>query len=594
MINEDEFINLLKQPESETLDFKRTGYDLSNDESQFDLIKDVLCMTNTPRSSISFIILGVNKYPNGTYDLLGIADHPDEADLQAQFTDLVHPIPDFAYYPMIYDGKSFGIIVVPPTKKGPCLPVRDKGRTIRKWRIYFRRGSRNDIAERPEDVIRIVSWFGKEEHISIDYEGGDPTWDRLLTELYNFDPTRYYILVASPCSQHVLTNLSALGHIPWVGVFDLDPDSDQHGLLSACRPTLETHRSIHLVTFQDKPTINLRTGTYWFFVRGLKGRSGTVELGPWRTWQKVQGAKLSEHVQCLAAACTPTPTTFLVLCYDTTLIRHLQSLLDEVLKLFGDVANITIVTNDPAAVRSVANDAGATILEIPLHQLCSGLSSLFASRIGIADTDFSLPSSSGAPVLLPAADRAWIEEELDLVHLGVGLVPPSDRTIGRDFLRGAEISWYDLGLSYDIERDLAKRLYRRLETDLNERWTSRVNLYHAPGAGGTTLARRMLWNFHHQFPCAILRRTNPPDTAERIFRLTSLTGLPMLLLVDGAEVSERQIDELYDYLRSRQIPIVLLQVLRRFNVQTGSGCTSNGENATRPFDRAIAASYRAS
>jgi hypothetical protein len=26
----------------------------------------------------------------------------------------------------------------------------------------------------------------------------------------------------------------------------------------------------------------------------------------------------------------------------------------------------------------------------------------------------------------------------------------------------------------------------------------------------------------------------------------------------------------------------------------GSGCTSNGENATRPFDRAIAASYRAS
>jgi nucleoside-diphosphate-sugar epimerase len=28
--------------------------------------------------------------------------------------------------------------------------------------------------------------------------------------------------------------------------------------------------------------------------------------------------------------------------------------------------------------------------------------------------------------------------------------------------------------------------------------------------------------------------------------------------------------------------------------KAGSGCTSNGENATRPFDRAIAASYRAS
>jgi CheY-like chemotaxis protein len=29
-------------------------------------------------------------------------------------------------------------------------------------------------------------------------------------------------------------------------------------------------------------------------------------------------------------------------------------------------------------------------------------------------------------------------------------------------------------------------------------------------------------------------------------------------------------------------------------LRAGSGCTSNGENATRPFDRAIAASYRAS
>jgi hypothetical protein len=37
-----------------------------------------------------------------------------------------------------------------------------------------------------------------------------------------------------------------------------------------------------------------------------------------------------------------------------------------------------------------------------------------------------------------------------------------------------------------------------------------------------------------------------------------------------------------------------LSVNAKQHTEGGSGCTSNGENATRPFDRAIAASYRAS
>lgn len=147
-------------------------------------------------------------------------------------------------------------------------------------------------------------------------------------------------------------------------------------------------------------------------------------------------------------------------------------------------------------------------------------------------------------------------------------MPPSGRSVGREFLRGAEVSWYELGLHYDGDRDLSEKLERRIRTELKGRRTSRINLYHAPGAGGTTVARRLLWDFHRSYPCAIIRRTTPADTAERLFRLTTITGLPILLLVDGADVAERQIDELYDYLRSRHIPATLLQVLRRFTPQT--------------------------
>ena len=52
-------------------------------------------MANTPRSEPAYIVLGVASEANGTRDLVGTADHPDEADLQSQFAERVYPIPDF-------------------------------------------------------------------------------------------------------------------------------------------------------------------------------------------------------------------------------------------------------------------------------------------------------------------------------------------------------------------------------------------------------------------------------------------------------------------------------------------------------------------
>ena len=125
------------------------------------------------------------------------------------------------------------------------------------------------------------------------------------------------------------------------------------------------------------------------------------------------------------------------------------------------------------------------------------------------------------------------------------------------------ISWYGLDNQYDISRDKIDKLKRDLEEPLERRRTVRLNLYHDSGAGGTTLARRILWDFHHTYPCAILHRCTL-DTAGRLYTLASLTGQCILLLIDGAQIADRQVDDLYIQLRSRQIPVVLFQVLRRF------------------------------
>ena len=94
MVNEEQFRSLLQRMEDETLDFKAQGYNITDEDSRLSFVKDVLSMANTPRDTTSFIVLGVKKYADGSYDLPGVEMHPDEADLQSQFTTRTSPIPD--------------------------------------------------------------------------------------------------------------------------------------------------------------------------------------------------------------------------------------------------------------------------------------------------------------------------------------------------------------------------------------------------------------------------------------------------------------------------------------------------------------------
>jgi len=566
MITDQEFVLLLNRMEDETLDFKAEGYDLSQDRSKFAFVKDVICMANTPRESDSFIVLGVKKYPNGTYDHKGLSSHSDDADLQQQFTDRIYPIPTFSYVPVTFQGVQFGVVVIPPVKKGPCSPMRDLGDALRKWVTYYRRGSMNAQVP-PEDLHRVLAWFGKEGAILTPPGDASPAWERFMNACYELDPNRYYFLIVDHLDTSPAVDLPALARIPWAGAVDFDPNSDLSGLLGSCKQAIEEQRSLHIVIPQERPVVNLRYATYWLFARGLAGRETSLELGSWNKWQRTHGAAVGEHLRRLAAASSPTQVVFIVLWYGSSLNRHLQAVLDSTVAAFGDSASIVIVTDGASALGDVATDVDATVVEMPLHQFCSGVMSLARARSPKSEDGVLLPSSSGAPVHLSAEDRAWMAEELDVVHLTEGESPASDRDVGRDFLRGSEISWYELGLHYDIDRDLFEKLSRQVLAELAGRRTTRVNLYHSPGAGGTTMARRMVWSLHEKFPCCVLRRTQPHETAQRLYRLASLTSLPLLLLVDGSEIAAKEVDEIYDVLRSRHVPVTILQVLRRFSVQ---------------------------
>jgi len=234
-MNESEFQSLLQKAEGETIDFKAVAYDLSSDYSKFAFVKDVISLANTPREEDSFIVLGVKRLEDGTNEMRGCPFHADEATLQSQLSERVSPIPSISYEIVTFRGQEFGVVRVRNVRVGPCVPLKDFGDSLRRWQIYFRRGSKNDNAT-PEDVVRILDWFGKSIRPGLAYRPSGPAWDAFLREVHDFESARHFVLVTTRLPTGPLVDCAVLGSVPWTAAFDFDSESDSSGLLTSVRP----------------------------------------------------------------------------------------------------------------------------------------------------------------------------------------------------------------------------------------------------------------------------------------------------------------------------------------------------------------------
>lgn len=568
-MNTEEFEQLLTRMEGECLDFKADDYPTLSDESKkIAFIKDVLCMVNTPRNEPSYIITGVKKSRNGQSQLWGVKHHPDDAELQSQFINWVQPHPIFRYEIVHYQGREFGIIVVPRDQLGPCYVIQESGDVLKRKTLYFRRGSQNSVAD-PTDCHEILSWF-KNAGLTAGLPDSDANspWDELCDSVSSFDPSRRFILISTPVCATDADLLSPLGFYPWTAVFDLDPASDHAGLLSSMKPSLESRRSLHYVTRGQVTTSDPVRGTIWFFARGLEGRASTLIQGDVKKWRGTYRKDIEEQLERLSRDASPAPITCLVLVYGPEYVDYLKYILERAEDIFQDSASYAIATDVPDVVDLLARTIGARVITIPVGQLSHGLRRLAPQQTNIGERVVELPSSSGVPITPTASQLRWLEEELDLVGINAREQPPEGEEIGRDFLRGAPITWPDLANHIDVERNKLAILRTILDTELRRRPAVRINLYHAAGAGGTTMASRMLWDFRRTYPCAVLlHATSVAATTERLEFIAAQTGQCILLLVDGARVSERQVDELFTQVSSRQLPVKFLQTLRRHQPQ---------------------------
>ncbi len=572
MITDELFTWLLAQPEGPQIDFKRDPYRLQEEEGRADFIKDVLSMANTPRETDSYIVLGIKAHSDGNKDLHGLAASSDDNEYQSAIAPKVHPCPRFVYVPIQYQGKSYGVIEIRREHRGPFQATVDVGKKVRRYVVYWRRGTTNDEARSDEQEL-IRQWVRGGVSIKQSLEIPDnpsAPWDRLLAATHAFEPNRVYILMTGPFHHEEAKRAVGLTSVCWSLVLDFDPEGADAGLGEVLQPFIRKRCSLHEVTIGDRPTIRPFTSCCWYYARGLTRRPSTIAGPSWIDWKSKYGLDLQDQLSGLAKRRESCPAT-IVSIWDSE--EYVEAVFSAALNAFGAAIDFVVASPSAGVATRLEERYGARLVSIEANHIGEGLAAAFGTDSEPPAAGVLLPTKSGVQVRLSAEDEKYLGEELEFVGTNAGTVADEDRESCLAFYKGKEITWFELGLHCDVDRENSDRIYRVIRQDLGggadkrARGTTRINIYHSPGAGGSTVGRRMLWNVHLEFPAVALRQTIPEETAQRIELIYKLTGLPILILVEGAEIQETVAEDLYSIVRARQVPAVFLQVLRRFTSQ---------------------------
>ena len=431
----------------------------------------------------------------------------------------------------------------------PILPRNTFGK-LSKGTAYTRRNGENVEADAYE-IARIVRWSESQEADTATPGVTAGSWEQLYRACDAFDPHRIYIAVLDCAPELTPEDWEALAAVGWHLIIDFDQRTDEVGGFSKASHALARRRSLRITALDDAITPVSAESSIWVAATGLQSRPSTIQTRTWREWNQTKARVLARVISELAQRTEPQPATVVVLGGEQPYVESVCTMVDQ---SFGERVIFIFATPQVATYSAIIAKFNATEVLIRLTEVSRGLRDI--QKLPSAGIDIELPKLDGGTVVVPPERARWVEEDLELVHLGAGSSASDPETELRSFLRGLPISWYGLHVRVDVDRALTSELEPHLRSELASRGTRRANLRHWPGAGGSTLARRVAWNLHKAYPTVVAKRVQLPSTADRIRFLFSLTRLPVLVAVEAGSARQDDMDRLYDQLKSANVSAV--------------------------------------
>lgn len=394
------------------------------------------------------------------------------------------------------------------------------------------------------------------------------TWDLLYSSCDRFSvDDRNFILIIGP-NQNVdkgyLKNLS----IPkWNLIIDFDYNSSEKNGFFDCAYK-QNEVSPHKIKASDlidtSSFSRFSQSHYHYFANNFKG-SGDTEPKDYSEWNR----KLGKNTEVLLKSFSDVfsnQKNIVVVLFNSR--RHINFLCEKIEQYLGTNTSFVFANDFNDELSQVIEDFNGVNVKISISEIAEGLSN-FSSNFGVTNPNkgqilipFMEKTTTETSGVLTASEFAQLEEHFEVLHKGL---PDSNENEDdrRAFLIGEnKISWFGLKNRFDVERQNFNRKYLKPIEKVIENGRGKIQLVHEAGFGGTTVARRIAWEIHNEYPTLILKKYRDIKIRESLIMLHEKTRKTIFVIMEAPQtITLDEVDGLYKSIPQTR-PIVFLIVKR--------------------------------
>ena len=396
---------------------------------------------------------------------------------------------------------------------------------------------------------------------------GGPNWDewiRFRDTVGEFETQQnQYILVTDALRSAELQFFSILRRVSWKMVLDFDPMSEEKGLyreftskegqtslVSMITPA-ELRKSSMACLLRQIDTQKIQ----WLFVNGRDSDSegGAQSLPDWE-------ATSVKHISRLFSCCSDPdkldkqkPVVCLILPFTERSHPYLEVTLSRLVENF-DEYRFKFVSLKHKHSHLLSKKFDIEHFDLTPKLLNMGLSEILSASMA---KGYRMPSSQADIfVKLSQNEFLYLKEHLQLLYDGCEDLPESFNDAveeasffeehRKSFISGNQISFVSLYDNHDARREISTEIGNHIIRLLHQGLSRSliVEIRHSPGTGGSTIARRVMWDLHKSFPCAVLEissshhyfdedNTLSNKITDRISALEEICTTSPVILIDG-------------------------------------------------------------
>lgn len=389
--------------------------------------------------------------------------------------------------------------------------------------------------------------------------GDGKAWYEILEDTSEFNTAYSYVLITKRMDSIAIKGLFSL---KWDLVIDMDPDSDINGLIhnytdiTGITPWIRFLDSVN-----SRKKFSFSNIPYWIMANGTSDSPESVVDS--KKWGSAHGRHLTGLLEEFHREYAKPVKAFI---YPIDDERNLRKIVDSFNDVYSSGEEIDFNVLSANGEYNSIDDENFKISSMSIEEFAEDLGKYFQdSKYAAGLIKRELPAENGKKVSIDENFSTELEDSFDTVYIDADREDEldSEKCSRIAFYKGIrEISWYGLREHFDIIHPEQKKIEEEITQDMRDRGRLLRKVHYIPGIGGTTLMRRIAWEFRETYPTVILNRLNE-QTGKNLQKIYNLTHLPILILADNNYIELEEVKNLQIELKRMGFAFVVCYFQRK-------------------------------